>query len=84
MAGTFKFELVSPERVLLAEDAEAVVLPGSEGDFAVLVGHAKCQHFRLVLADLPRRKVDDAKYLPADDRLACVIGSELCERLPSA
>ena len=40
MAGTFKFELVSPERVLLSEDAEQVVLPGSEGDFAVLVGHA--------------------------------------------
>lgn len=40
MAGTFKFELVSPERVLLSGDAEQVVLPGSEGDFAVLVGHA--------------------------------------------
>ncbi len=40
MADTFKFELVSPERVLLSEDAEQVVLPGSEGDFAVLVNHA--------------------------------------------
>jgi len=40
MADTFKFELVSPERVLLSGDAEQVVLPGSEGDFAVLVGHA--------------------------------------------
>ncbi len=37
---TFKFELVSPERVLMSEDVEQVVLPGSEGDFAVLVGHA--------------------------------------------
>jgi len=40
MASTFKFELVSPEKVLLAGDAEQVVVPGSEGDFAVLVGHA--------------------------------------------
>lgn len=40
MAGTFKFELVSPERVLLLEDAEHVVVPGAEGDFGVLVGHA--------------------------------------------
>lgn len=40
MAGTFKFELVSPERVLLSVDAEQVVVPGSEGDFAVLPGHA--------------------------------------------
>jgi F-type H+-transporting ATPase subunit epsilon len=37
---TFKFELVSPERVLLSADAEQVVLPGTEGDFAVLAGHA--------------------------------------------
>ncbi len=37
---TFKFELVSPERVLMSEDVEQVVLPGSDGDFTVLVGHA--------------------------------------------
>lgn len=40
MADTFKFELVSPERVLLSEDAEQVVLPGVQGDFAVLPNHA--------------------------------------------
>jgi F-type H+-transporting ATPase subunit epsilon len=40
MAGTFKFELVSPERVLLDIDAEQVELPGSDGDFTVLAGHA--------------------------------------------
>jgi len=40
MAGTFKFELVSPERVLLSEDAEQVVVPGRDGDFGVLAGHA--------------------------------------------
>ena len=40
MAGTFKFELVSPERVLLSLDADQVVVPGSDGEFAVLAGHA--------------------------------------------
>ena len=40
MAGTFRFELVSPERVLVAVDAEQVLVPGAEGDFTVLVGHA--------------------------------------------
>lgn len=40
MAGTFKFELVSPERILMSEDVEQVVLPGGDGDFAVLAGHA--------------------------------------------
>lgn len=40
MSGTFQFELVSPERLLMSEPAASVVVPGSEGDFAVLAGHA--------------------------------------------
>jgi F-type H+-transporting ATPase subunit epsilon len=40
MAGMFKFELVSPERVLISTEAEEVLIPGVEGDFTVLVGHA--------------------------------------------
>jgi F-type H+-transporting ATPase subunit epsilon len=39
MAGTFKFELVTPERMLLSEDAAQVVVPGMEGEFTVLIGH---------------------------------------------
>ena len=34
------FRLVMPERELLATDADMVVVPGSEGDFGVLHGHA--------------------------------------------
>ena len=37
---TFKFELVSPERLILSVDADRVDLPGTEGDFGVLEGHA--------------------------------------------
>jgi F-type H+-transporting ATPase subunit epsilon len=40
MAGTFKFELVTPERMALSEDAAQVVVPGVEGEFTVLPGHA--------------------------------------------
>jgi F-type H+-transporting ATPase subunit epsilon len=40
MAATFKFELVSPERILMSVDVEQVVMPGSEGDFTVLANHA--------------------------------------------
>lgn len=40
MAGTFKFELVSPERILMSVDADQVRLPGSDGDFTVMAGHA--------------------------------------------
>lgn len=37
---TFNFELVSPERVLFSGQVEQVVVPGSEGEFTVLPGHA--------------------------------------------
>ena len=40
MAGTFKFELVTPERMVLSQDASQVVVPGVEGEFTVLPGHA--------------------------------------------
>jgi F-type H+-transporting ATPase subunit epsilon len=40
MADTFTFELVSPERLLISEDVESVLVPGSEGDFQVLANHA--------------------------------------------
>ncbi len=34
-----EFELVSPERLLLSEEVEMVVVPGTEGDFGVLPRH---------------------------------------------
>jgi F-type H+-transporting ATPase subunit epsilon len=40
MAQTFTFELVSPEKVLLAGEAEQVQLPGAEGDMTILPGHS--------------------------------------------
>lgn len=40
MATTFKFELVSPERLLLSGEAGEAVVPGSEGEFTFLAGHA--------------------------------------------
>lgn len=40
MAGTFKFELVTPERMAVSEDASQVIVPGTEGDFTVLAGHS--------------------------------------------
>src|SRR5882724_526783 len=33
------FDLVSPERLLLSEDAEMVTIPGSEGEMGVMAGH---------------------------------------------
>ena len=35
-----RFELVTPERLVRSEDVYMVVVPGAEGDFGVLEGHA--------------------------------------------
>lgn len=34
------FELVTPEKLVRSEDVHMVVVPGTEGDFGVLEGHA--------------------------------------------
>ena len=40
MADKVAFELVSPDRLLMSVEADAVAMPGMEGDFGVLPGHA--------------------------------------------
>lgn len=40
MAGTFKFELVSPERIVLSAEVSEVQIPGADGNMTVLAGHA--------------------------------------------
>ncbi len=40
MAEKISFDLVSPERLLLSGEAEMITLPGTEGEFGVLIGHA--------------------------------------------
>jgi F-type H+-transporting ATPase subunit epsilon len=37
---TFKFELVSPERILFSGDVVSVIIPSVEGEMTVLAGHA--------------------------------------------
>jgi len=34
------FELVTPEKLVMSEDVHMVVVPGTEGEFGVLAGHA--------------------------------------------
>ncbi len=40
MTDRIAFDLVSPERLLLSEEALMVTVPGTEGEFGVLAGHA--------------------------------------------
>lgn len=36
----YKFDLVSPERLLISEEVESVVIPGTEGEMTVMENHA--------------------------------------------
>ena len=40
MAEAFQFELVSPERLLVSEKIESVVIPATEGEMTVMANHA--------------------------------------------
>jgi F-type H+-transporting ATPase subunit epsilon len=63
MADTFTFELVSPERLVLSEQAEQVLVPGTEGDFTVLPRHAPVLAvLRPGLLDLVREGGEARRY----------------------
>jgi F-type H+-transporting ATPase subunit epsilon len=40
MADPFKFELVSPEKLLFSGEVEQVLVPGAEGDMTIMAKHA--------------------------------------------
>lgn len=40
MADLLKFELVSPEALLLSDEVDSVVIPASEGEMTVMADHA--------------------------------------------
>lgn len=40
MAEPFQFELVSPERLLVSEAVDSVVIPGAEGEMTIMANHA--------------------------------------------
>jgi F-type H+-transporting ATPase subunit epsilon len=40
MADQIQFDIVTPEALLASDSADMVVVPGMEGDFGVLPGHA--------------------------------------------
>ena len=41
MASTIRLELVTPERLVLSEDVDEVIVPGYEGEFGVLPEHTQ-------------------------------------------
>ncbi|HTT99239.1 MAG TPA: F0F1 ATP synthase subunit epsilon [Rhizomicrobium sp.] len=39
MVDKIPFDIVSPERLLVSDEADMVTVPGTDGDFGVLAGH---------------------------------------------
>jgi F-type H+-transporting ATPase subunit epsilon len=39
MTDKIAFEIVSPERLLVSDEADMVTVPGTDGDFGVMAGH---------------------------------------------
>ena len=57
MAGKILLEVVTPEKVLLSQDVDMVIAPGSEGEFGVLPGHC---HFLSTL------RIGELRYQTGD------------------
>jgi F-type H+-transporting ATPase subunit epsilon len=72
-----RFELVTPERQVRSEDVHMVVVPGSEGDFGVLEGHAhfmstirngELQIYRNGMSGDPERIAIEGGFAEVNDR----------------
>ena len=62
MAGKVLLEVVTPEKLLISQQADEVIAPGSEGDFGVLPGHC---HFlsTLRIGELRYRLGDQMNHM---------------------
>jgi len=72
VSSEFSFELVTPERKVLSTPAFEAVIPGSEGYFGVLPGHAPFLT-RLGIGELSYRDASGWHYLSAADGVVEVL-----------
>src|SRR6185503_20490464 len=64
MAGKIAFDLVSPERLLLATEADMVTVPGTEGYMGVVAGHAPLvSTLRAGMIDVLKDGKDDRYFI---------------------
>lgn len=71
------FELVTPERLVRSENVYMVVVPGTEGDFGVLAGHAPYMStlrngdiaiYRASMAETPERIPVEGGFAEVNER----------------
>ena len=85
MMADLHFELVTPDRLVLSEDVHMVVVPGSEGDFGVLEGHAPYMStlrngeiaiYRGGMADTPERIAVESGFAEVSERGLTVLAEK--------
>ena len=76
MADKLIFELVSPSALLASEEVDMVVVPGADGDFGVLAGHAPVLSERCTLL---ATKAQDVADISADDASARLTTAQKAE-----
>ena len=72
MSGSFALEVVTPERKVLSVPALEAVIPGAEGSFGVLPGHAPFLT-RLGVGEMSYRDASGWHYLTAADGVVEVL-----------
>ena len=79
------FELVTPERLVRSEEVFMVVVPGSEGDFGVLAGHAPYMStlrngdvavYRTGFGDAPERIAVEGGFAEVSERGLTVLAEK--------
>jgi F-type H+-transporting ATPase subunit epsilon len=79
------FELVTPERLVRSENVYMVVVPGTEGDFGVLAGHAPYMStlrngdiaiYRGSMNDTPERIPVEAGFAEVNERGLTVLAEK--------
>lgn len=82
------FELVTPERQIRSEEVFMVVVPGSEGDFGVLAGHAPYMStlrngdiaiYRGSMSDTPERIAVEGGFAEVSERGLTVLAEKAGE-----
>ena len=73
-ASTFRLDIITPERVLVSEDVDSVVAPGSLGEFQVLPGHTQ---FLTIL------KIGPLVYDKSGKKYYLSVSGGFCEVMPT-
>ena len=76
MAKQIRLDIVSPDRLVLSQDVDLVVVPGVEGEFGVLSGH--CQFLSVLKQGTISYHIgDDVTSIPVDSGVAEVTSTQV-------